>query len=65
MSETAQQQEYHSSEHAVATIEDGGLAPAEKRVWYRSPMAAAVILGLCNFCAPGRKSTALTDTCAG
>ncbi|WOO81648.1 UNC93-like protein [Vanrija pseudolonga] len=32
--------------------EDGGLTPV-KRVWYRSPFLAAVILGLCNFCAPG------------
>lgn len=35
--------------------EDGGVTPV-KRVWYRSPFLAAVILGLCNFCAPGRES---------
>lgn len=26
-----------------------------KRNWFYSPMTAAIILGLCNFCAPGRE----------
>lgn len=28
-------------------------AGAIKHVWYRSPIYAAFIIGICNFCAPG------------
>lgn len=34
---------------------ESGHGPQEKRVWYRSPIFAAVIVGICNFTAPGRE----------
>ncbi|KAL1407868.1 hypothetical protein Q8F55_007304 [Vanrija albida] len=41
------------SSASASQLEAGG---ATKHVWYRSPMYAAVIIGICNFCAPGRVS---------
>lgn len=41
---------------AIESVHHSALgSPTKRRSFWRSPIFAALILGLCNFCAPGRK----------